>query len=209
MPIEYPQAIEDMEKTVAGIINGRESETVWLLEHPPIYTAGSSAKETDLLDPRFPVFKTGRGGQYTYHGPGQRIAYVMIDLKKRQKSFDIRQYIFNLEEWIITSLSEVGIKSFRREGKTGIWVNENINEKQIYNKIAAIGVRIRRGVTFHGVSINIATDLSHYSGIVPCGIYEDGVTSVNKILSTEHGTDFLDDILRANFICMTADSKNL
>lgn len=166
-----------MEERVAGIKNGTEEECVWLLEHPPLYTAGTSAKDTDLLNPQFPVFKTGRGGEYTYHGPGQRIAYVILDLKKRQPKPDIKKYVWELEEWIIQTLAELGITGERREGRIGIWVNTPTGEK----KIAALGVRVRHWITFHGISINLDPDLSHFSGIVPCGISEYGVTSIAEI----------------------------
>ena len=148
---------------------------IWLLEHPPLYTGGTSAKDDDLLDDRFPVYQTGRGGQYTYHGPGQRVGYVILDLKKRQKVPDIRKYVWQLEEWIIRTLAQFDVKGERREGRVGIWV-VRANGKE--DKIAAIGVRVRHWVTFHGVAINVDPDLSHYGGIVPCGINEHGVTSL-------------------------------
>jgi len=167
----YPQAVAFMEERVAAITAGRADELVWLLEHPPIYTAGTSAKESDLLDARFPVFKTGRGGQFTYHGPGQRVGYVMLDLKRRKQ--DVRAYVRDLEEWLIRALAHFGVKGERRDDRVGIWVARPGRE----DKIAAIGVRIRHWVTFHGVALNVAPDLSHFSGIVPCGIRGHGVTS--------------------------------
>lgn len=171
--VEYPDALRLMEERVADIRAGVAPEMIWLLEHPPLYTAGTSAKATDLLNPRFPVFETGRGGEYTYHGPGQRVGYVMLDLKKRQRVPDIKLYVWQLEEWIIRALSEFGIKGERREGRVGIWVTHDGTE----SKIAALGVRIRHWVTYHGIAINVDPDLTHFQGIVPCGIREFGVTS--------------------------------
>ena len=173
--IPYLEAVSAMEARVHAILEGTHPEQVWLLEHPPIYTAGSSGKATDILDARFPVFKTGRGGQLTYHGPGQRVAYVMLDLKTRKA--DVRGFVCDLEEWLIRTLENFGVKGERRLGRVGIWVrNGNRDEK-----IAAIGVRLRRWVTFHGVSLNVDPNLSHYSGIVPCGIKEHGVTSLSAL----------------------------
>ena len=168
----YPEAVAFMEDRAAAIAAGRATELVWLVEHPPIYTAGTSAKDSDLLDARFPVFKTGRGGQFTYHGPGQRVGYVMLDLKRR--TGDVRAYVRDLEEWLIRTLARFDVKGERRDGRVGIWVAHNGRE----DKIAALGVRIRHWVTFHGVSLNVDPDLSHFSGIVPCGIREHGVTSL-------------------------------
>jgi len=167
----YPQAVAFMEERAAAIAAGRAGELVWLLEHPPIYTAGTSAKDSDLLDARFPVFKTGRGGQFTYHGPGQRVGYVMLDLKGRKQ--DVRAYVRVLEEWLIRALAHFGVKGERRDDRVGIWVARAGRE----DKIAAIGVRIRHWVTFHGIALNVNPDLSHFSGIVPCGIRGHGVTS--------------------------------
>jgi lipoyl(octanoyl) transferase len=171
----YPDAVAFMEERVAQIADGRRPELVWLVEHPPIYTAGTSAKDGDLLAARFPVFKTGRGGQYTYHGPGQRVGYVMLDLHRR--GGDVRAFVHNLEEWLIRTLAAFNIKGERREGRVGIWVARGKRE----DKIAAIGVRVRRWVTFHGVSLNVDPDLSHFDGIVPCGISEHGVTSLHDL----------------------------
>ncbi len=171
--MEYPDALAVMEQRVAAIRAGTTPEMIWLLEHPPLYTAGTSAKATDLLNPRFPVFETGRGGEYTYHGPGQRVGYVMLDLKKRQRVPDIKLYVWQLEEWIIRALSDFGVKGERREGRVGIWVAHDGTE----SKIAALGVRIRHWVTYHGIAINVDPELSHFGGIVPCGIREFGVTS--------------------------------
>lgn len=171
--VPYEEALAQMEAQVAGIRDGSANEQIWLLEHPPLYTAGTSASETDLVSPdRFPVYNAGRGGQYTYHGPGQRIAYVMLDLKKRGS--DIRAFVQDLENWVIDVLAQYQIKGEKREGRVGVWVAKGASE----DKIAAIGVRVRKWVSFHGISINVEPDLSHYSGIVPCGISEFGVTSI-------------------------------
>ncbi len=177
-PVAYEAAIQRMEARVAAIRSGTAPECVWLLEHPPLYTAGTSAQDGDLLDPRFPVFKTGRGGQYTYHGPGQRVAYVMLDLKKRQQAPDIKKYVWQLEEWIIRTLAAFGIQGRRIEGRVGIWVDGPSGAA----KIAAIGVRVRHWVTYHGISINVDPDLGHFGGIVPCGIGDAGVTSMREML---------------------------
>jgi lipoyl(octanoyl) transferase len=171
----YPQAVAFMEERAAAIAEGTAPELVWLVEHPPIYTAGTSARDTDLLDARFPVFKTGRGGQFTYHGPGQRVGYVMLELKRRKA--DVRAFVHDLEEWLIGTLAQFNVSGERREGRVGIWVARPGRE----DKIAAIGVRVRRWVTFHGVSINVDPDLSHFSGIVPCGVSEHGVTSLHDL----------------------------
>jgi lipoyl(octanoyl) transferase len=174
--VPYPQAVRAMEERVAAIAQGTASERVWLLEHPALYTAGTSAKDHDLLEPRFPVFKTGRGGQYTYHGPGQRVAYVMLDLNRRGRR-DVRLFVRDLEEWLIRALARLDVKGERRQGRVGIWVTARDGRE---DKIAAIGVRLKQWVSYHGVSLNVSPDLSHYSGIVPCGItgQELGVTSL-------------------------------
>ena len=174
--VPYDDAVAAMEARVADIRAGEAPELVWLLEHPPLYTAGTSASPEDLLEGnRFPVYQTGRGGQFTYHGPGQRVCYVMLDLQKR--SPDIRQFIRDLEDWVILALSAFNVKGERRDDRVGIWVDRGGGRE---DKIAAIGVRIRRWVTFHGVSINVEPDLSHFDGIVPCGIADQrlGVTSL-------------------------------
>jgi lipoyl(octanoyl) transferase len=176
--VDYQEALSFMEERVAKIFNGSEEECVWLLEHPPLYTAGTSAKAEDLLNAQFPVYDTGRGGEYTYHGPGQRVAYIMLNLKERYKEPDIKHFIWSLEEWIILTLKEFGITGERREGRVGIWV---VNKDKSEDKIAAIGIRIRRWVSFHGISINLNPDLSHFEGIVPCGIKGHGVTSFEKL----------------------------
>lgn len=169
----YPEAMVKMDAHTEAIAQGEEPERVWLLEHPPLYTAGTSARAEDLVAPgQFPVFKTGRGGQYTYHGPGQRVAYVMLDLKRR--GADVRAYVAGLERWVIGTLAELGVEGERREDRVGVWVRRGARE----DKIAAIGIRVRRWVSFHGISINVDPDLSHFGGIVPCGIREHGVTSL-------------------------------
>ncbi|MEZ5757293.1 MAG: lipoyl(octanoyl) transferase LipB [Emcibacteraceae bacterium] len=171
---DYQQAVDFMEKRVSDIHAGNESELVWLVEHPPLYTAGTSSKISDLLSPnRFPVYDAGRGGQYTYHGPGQRVAYVMLDLNKRGR--DVRQFVANLEKWVINTLAQFNVKGETREGRVGVWVERDGGRE---DKIAAIGVRVRKWVTFHGICINVEPDLSHYGGIVPCGISDHGVTSL-------------------------------
>lgn len=174
--VDYEEAMAFMEQRVADIRAGTARECVWLLEHPPLYTAGTSARREDLLQPdRFPVYDVGRGGQYTYHGPGQRIAYVMLDLKRRNP--DVRWYVNALEDWVIRALQEFNVTGEKREGRVGIWVPRG-GERE--DKIAAIGVRLRKWVTFHGIAINVEPDLSHFGGIVPCGIGDEalGVTSL-------------------------------
>ena len=169
----FPGAMLAMQTHVAAIVAGHEPERLWLLEHPPLYTAGTSAKPQDLTDPaRFPVFETGRGGQYTYHGPGQRVAYVMLNLAKR--GGDVRAFVASLEQWLIDTLGSFGVKGERREDRVGIWVRHAKGE----DKIAALGIRVSRGITFHGISINVAPELSHFTGIIPCGVVEHGVTSL-------------------------------
>lgn len=181
-PVDYPAALQRMEAHVAAMAAGREDEAVWLLEHPPLYTAGTSARPGDLTDPdRFPVYPTRRGGQYTYHGPGQRVAYVMLDLNARGR--DVRAYVQALEAWVIAALAEFGVRGEVREGRVGVWVARPDKPplpdgSPREDKIAAIGVRIRKWITFHGISINVEPDLSHYDGIVPCGITGHGVTSL-------------------------------
>lgn len=177
MPVNYPDALAAMEGRVADIRERGADDLLWLLEHPPLYTAGTSAKADDLLDAQFPVFDTGRGGQYTYHGPGQRIGYVMLDLKNRQQSPDIKKYVCDLEEWIIRALAHFDVLGERRAGRVGIWVQHDNTE----SKIAAIGVRVRHWVSYHGISVNLNPDLTHFGGIVPCGISEFGVTSLHNL----------------------------
>ena len=193
-PIAYPAAVAAMESRVAAIADGRARELVWLLEHPALYTAGTSAKREDLLTPgRLPVFETGRGGQFTYHGPGQRVGYLMMDLRRRNN--DVRRFVRDLEEWLIQTLDRFNVRGERREGRVGIWVK---GRGQAENKIAALGIRVRRGVTFHGVSLNVDPDLEHFSGIVPCGIQGHGVTSLAALGITATMMD-VDLALRAAF----------
>jgi lipoyl(octanoyl) transferase len=177
-PVPYPEAIAVMESRVAAIAAGDAPELVWLLEHPPLYTSGTSGNESDLLEPRFPLFSTGRGGQVTYHGPGQRVAYVMLDLKRRKP--DVRAYVAGLEAWIIRTLAAFNVRGERREDRVGVWVSRPDKGEGHEDKIAAIGVRLRRWVSFHGISINVEPDLSHFDAIVPCGVVDPryGVTSL-------------------------------
>lgn len=175
-PIPYLEAVAFMESHVEKMAQGEAPEMIWLLEHPPLYTAGTSAKIQDLVDARFPVYASGRGGQYTYHGPGQRVVYVMLDLNRRGK--DIRKFVQSLEAWVIATLSSFNIKGHIREGRVGVWVERPERGEHQEDKIAAIGIRVRKWITFHGLSINVSPDLSHYSGIIPCGLNEFGVTSL-------------------------------
>jgi lipoyl(octanoyl) transferase len=177
-PVPYPEAVAAMEARAAEIAAHRAGELVWLLEHPPLYTSGTSGKAADMLDPRFPMFATGRGGQITYHGPGQRVAYVMLDLKLRRP--DVRAYVAGLEEWIIRTLSAFNVRGERREDRVGVWVSRPDKGEGYEDKIAAIGVRLRRWVSFHGISINVEPDLTHFDAIVPCGVADPryGVTSL-------------------------------
>lgn len=195
----YPGAVTAMEERVAAISAGDAAEQVWLVEHPPLYTAGTSADEGDLLDAdKFPVYQAGRGGEFTYHGPGQRVGYVMMDLNQRNR--DVRRFVRDLEEWMIVTLAAFGVVGERRDGRVGIWVDRG-NHGGVAgteDKIAAIGVRLRRWVSFHGVSINIAPDLSHYDGIVPCGISQHGVTSL-KALGVSASVADVDDALQSAF----------
>ncbi len=236
-PVDYETAVGTMERRVADILAGKKPELVWLVEHPPLYTAGTSAKASGLLDKKkFPVYQTGRGGEYTYHGPGQRVAYVMLDLKKRDRQ-DIKCFVCNLEQWMIATLAEFGVEGFTRKGRVGVWVScsplggeqlrtsakravrsvggkvtphgsdfacsssspalpqgESNNEA----KIGAIGIRVRKWVTFHGISLNVNPDLSHYGGIVPCGIQGYGVTSL-EALGIKASMKDVDDILKTHF----------
>ena len=176
-PVDYGEALRRMEERAAAIAERRAPEQVWLLEHPPLYTAGTSARERDLIDPdRFPVFRTGRGGQFTYHGPGQRVAYVMLDLNRRTP--DLRRFVAALEAWLIEALGAFNVRGERREDRVGVWVRRPGKGEGVEDKIAALGIRVRRWVTFHGVSLNVEPDLSHFSGIVPCGVSRHGVTSL-------------------------------
>src|SRR6476646_5506893 len=177
-PVPYPEAVAAMEVRVAEIAAHQAPELVWLLEHPPLYTSGTSGKPSDLLDPRFPMFATGRGGQLTYHGPGQRVAYVMLDLKRRRP--DVRAYVASLEEWIIRTLAAFNVRGERREDRVGVWVVRPDKGPGHEDKIAAIGVRVRRWVSFHGIAINVEPELAHFSAIIPCGVVDPryGVTSL-------------------------------
>jgi lipoyl(octanoyl) transferase len=177
-PVPYPAAVAVMESRAADIADRTANELVWLLEHPPLYTSGTSGKQADLLDPRFPLFTTGRGGQLTYHGPGQRVAYVMLDLKRRRP--DVRAYVAGLEEWIIRTLDAFNVRGERREDRVGVWVRRPDKGAGHEDKIAAIGVRLRRWVSFHGIAVNVEPDLTHFSAIVPCGVVDPryGVTSL-------------------------------
>lgn len=193
VPQPYLATVTRMEAEVALIAKGEASELVWVLEHPALYTAGTSAKPQDLVSPdRFPVFETGRGGQYTYHGPGQRVAYVMLDLKKR--GGDVRGFVAALERWIIATLADVNVVGEVREDRVGVWVSRPTRE----DKIAALGIRVRQGVTFHGISINVNPDLSHFDGIIPCGVTRHGVTSFEDLGLTVDGIQ-LDNALQRNF----------
>jgi len=195
--VDYPTAVQRMEAIAAAIARGEDQERVWLLEHPPLYTAGTSALEDDLIDPhRFPVFRTGRGGKFTYHGPGQRIAYVMLDLGRRGR--DVRAFVTTLENWLIQTLAELGISAERRGDRVGVWVKRAGSPQGVDHKIGAIGVRIRRWVSFHGVSLNVDPDLSHYAGIVACGAVGHGVTSLRD-LGSQATMDEVDAALKRQF----------
>ncbi len=184
-----------MERRVTAIADGTACEQIWLVEHPPLYTAGTSAKSSDLIHARFPVHTTGRGGQYTYHGPEQRVAYVMLNLKQRYAPHvpDVRHFVQTLEQWIIDTLAAQGVQGERREGRIGIWVTDGQHEA----KIAALGIRLRRGVSYHGIAINLNPDLTHFNGIVPCGIRQHGVTSLHQ-LGVTIDMDALDDTLKTH-----------
>ncbi|WP_088184451.1 lipoyl(octanoyl) transferase LipB [Sphingobium sp. Z007] len=192
-PVDYPTALADMEARAAAIHDGQARERVWLLEHPPLYTAGTSADPAELLSPRFPVYNAGRGGRYTYHGPGQRIGYLNIDLGKRGK--DIRNFVHHLEGWMIAALGDLGIAARRAEGRIGIWTDDPNGREA---KIGALGIRVRRWVTLHGFSINVDPDLSHFGGIIPCGISEFPVTSI-AALGGNASMAALDQALRDHF----------
>ena len=189
--IAYREALSRMAERGEAISAGQANEMIWLLEHPPVYTAGTSAQGAELLDPRFEVVEAGRGGRYTYHGPGQRVGYVMLDLKARGR--DVRRFVSSLEGWVIATLADLGVRAWRAEGRIGIWTKGPDGREA---KIGAIGVRVRRWVTMHGFSVNIAPDLSHFSGIVPCGIDEFGVTS-RKDLGIDLAPDAFDEALLA------------
>jgi lipoyl(octanoyl) transferase len=190
-PVPYEAALAEMNARAAAIADGTEGDLVWLLEHPPLYTAGTSARAEDLLDRRFPVFDAGRGGQLTYHGPGQRVAYLMLDLKAR--GADVRCFVADLEEWLIRTLAQLGVAGERREDRVGVWVRRPDLGAGREDKIAAIGIRVRRWVSLHGISLNVDPDLSHFSGIVPCGVADPryGVTSLRQLrcAATLHEVD--------------------
>ena len=191
--VPYEEAFAFMEQRAAAIRAGTAGECVWLLEHPPMFTAGTSADPVELFNPAgFPVYEAGRGGRYTYHGPGQRVVYLMLDLDRRGR--DIRRLVHSLEGWIIATLADLGVSAHRAEGRIGIWVGEGAGEK----KIAALGIRVKRWVTLHGIAINVSPDLSHFGGIVPCGISEFGVTSLSALQNNASKAD-VDRSLRENF----------
>ena len=200
-PVPYSDALAFMEQRARQIRDGSASECIWLLEHPPLITAGTSANPAELRDPaRFPVFEAGRGGRYTYHGPGQRVGYVMLDLEKRGK--DIRCFVHALEGWVIAALADLGVAAHRAPGRIGIWVGEGPREA----KIAALGVRVRRWVTLHGFSINVAPDLDHFAAIVPCGIAEYGVTSLHE-MGKQNGLSVVDAALKRGFVSFLSALK--
>jgi lipoyl(octanoyl) transferase len=195
--VPYDEAVREMEARVAEIAAGTARERVWLVEHPPLYTAGTSADDADLVEPaRFPVHRSGRGGQFTYHGPGQRVAYAMLDLNRRTP--DLRRYVAALEAWLIDALEHFNVRGERREDRVGVWVRRPEKGSDVEDKIAAIGIRVRRWVTFHGVSLNVEPDLSHFAGIVPCGVREHGVTSLVD-LGLPVTMPEVDSVLRASF----------
>jgi lipoyl(octanoyl) transferase len=195
--LDYQQTLQQMEEKVAEIIDGIAEDEIWFLEHSPVYTAGTSAEDGDLIDDNnFPVFKVGRGGKYTYHGPGQRIIYLMLNLKNYYQPPDLKKFVCNLEQVVIDSLQEIGIESFRRAGRVGIWVFDMLGKEA---KIAAIGIRVRKWVSFHGISVNINPNLSHFNGIVPCGISEFGVTSLQE-MGVEITMEQFDKILQKNLL---------
>jgi lipoyl(octanoyl) transferase len=192
--VEYETAVRWMERRVAAIIAGRAPEAIWLLEHPPIYTCGTSARDEELLDGlRFPVHQTGRGGRITYHGPGQRVGYVMLDLRRR--GTDVHVFVGCLERWLIATLTSVGVTAKRCEGKIGVWVDRGARQDA---KIAAIGIRVRRWISFHGFALNVAPDLSHFGGIIPCGLAGSAVTSL-KDLGVDVEMRAIDSALRSTF----------
>jgi lipoyl(octanoyl) transferase len=197
-PVAYDAALQAMDERVAAIAAGKAPEQVWLLEHPPLYTAGTGARPEDLIEPRFPVHQTGRGGQFTYHGPGQRVAYVMLDLSRRKP--DVRAFVVALEEWIIRTLATFGVEGERRDDRIGVWVRRPDKGDGFEDKIAAIGIRVRKWVTLHGIAINVHPELSHFSGIVPCGVSERryGVTSLADLGLTASMAE-LDRALRHEF----------
>jgi len=205
--VSYDEAVGAMEKRAAEIAAGGASELVWLLEHPPLYTAGTSANTADVIEPRFPIHESGRGGQLTYHGPGQRVAYVMLDLKRRGP--DVRRFVATLEEWIIRTLAVVNVFAERREDRIGVWVRRPEKGEGCEDKIAAIGIRVKQWVTLHGIALNVDPDLSHFSGIVPCGVSEKryGVTSLTD-LGVPISMAEVDMILRREFGPLFGQTSN-
>lgn len=201
-PVPYPEALAWMEARAAAVAAGEAREAVWLLEHPPLYTSGTSADPAELLDARFPVFPAGRGGRYTYHGPGQRIGYLVLDVGKRGK--DVRCFVHNVEGWVIAALAQLGVEAWRAPGRIGIWTNDGGREA----KIGAIGIRVRRWVSLHGFSVNVSPDLTHFNGIVPCGLPEFPVTSLAAIGSAANMSD-LDAALRGEFPRFIANLSSL
>jgi lipoyl(octanoyl) transferase len=207
-PVGYAEAVAAMDARAAAIADGQAPELVWLLEHPPLYTSGTSARPGDLIEARFPVHASGRGGQFTYHGPGQRVAYAMLDLKRR--SPDVRRYVATLEEWIIRTLAAFGVTGERRDCRIGVWVRRPDKGAEREDKIAAIGIRLKRWVSLHGIALNVAPDLSHFAGIVPCGIADPlyGVTSLAD-LDRSAAMAEVDRVLRQKFEALfgpTADA---
>ncbi len=200
-PLDYDAALAAMEARAAAVQAGEAQELVWLLEHPPLYTAGTSADPAELIDHRFPVYEAGRGGRYTYHGPGQRVGYLVLDLNKRGR--DVRCFVHALEGWVIAALARIGIDSFRAPGRIGIWTHDGTGEA----KIGAIGVRVKRWVTLHGFSVNLSPDLSHFGGIVPCGISEHGVTSAQALGKSADFATF-DAALQSEFAGFLARLSN-
>jgi len=201
--VPYPEALAEMEARAAAVRSGTADELVWLLEHPPLFTAGTSADPAELFNPMgFPVFEAGRGGRYTYHGPGQRVGYLVLDLEKRGR--DIRCFVHSLEGWMIAALGQLGVEARREPGRIGIWTGSGSTEA----KIGAIGVRVRRWVTMHGFSINVAPDLAHFGGIVPCGIAEYGVTSLEK-LGLDPSMKLLDQALKQSFPAFLNDLSDI
>lgn len=195
--VPYPTALDTMKRIATDIAAGQSSEVVWLVEHPPLYTAGTSARSDDLLQPdKFPVYDAGRGGQYTYHGPGQRVAYVMLDLRERGR--DIRCLVNGLEGWVIDTLAAFNVRGDRRDGRIGVWVDRPERGPLSEDKIAALGVRVSKWVSFHGISLNVSPDLSHYTGIVPCGISDHGVTSLEDLGHIVSMPE-VDDVLKQTF----------
>jgi lipoyl(octanoyl) transferase len=206
-PVDYDTALAFMNARAAAIARGEARELVWLLEHPPLYTAGTSARPHELIDARFPVYEAGRGGQFTYHGPGQRVGYLMLDLKRRAP--DLRRFVVTVEDWIIRALAALGVSGERRDDRIGVWVRRRGREQEAEDKIAAIGVRVRHWVTLHGVALNVAPELSHFSGIVPCGISDPhyGLTSLAALGVTASMPE-VDEILRREFEPLFGGTEN-